>query len=257
MRELAEVIRGWQQGGGGITAQHRVAPSGPIVEDLPVRLFERGHHRHARFHKPGALGAMGHKTALAPQDPGPKGPFSRIIRQLHTLVAHERPQGRPQLEDLPVDGLSVGHPACLASFQQPFHFAPNWPYAVIACTLGPKAEYPYGHSRRDLRPGRFAAAHADQPLQLLLGHDRPPWVKTYTTALRTPYRRWVQPPRRQAPEPTPKPRWLPLPELLYAQVVKLSGADVPASVSRGLPEVLCLRNQKAVRLSRKTMHNII
>lgn len=31
---------------------------------------------------------------------------------------------------------------------------------------------------------------------------------------------WVQPPRRQATGPAPKPRWMPLPELLYAQVVK-------------------------------------
>jgi hypothetical protein len=31
---------------------------------------------------------------------------------------------------------------------------------------------------------------------------------------------WVQPPRRQAPGPAPKPRWMPLPQLLYAQVVK-------------------------------------
>jgi hypothetical protein len=30
----------------------------------------------------------------------------------------------------------------------------------------------------------------------------------------------VQPPRRQAQGPTPKPRWMPLAELLYAQVVK-------------------------------------
>jgi len=31
---------------------------------------------------------------------------------------------------------------------------------------------------------------------------------------------WVQPPRRQAQGPAPKPRWIPLPGLLYAQVVK-------------------------------------
>src|SRR4029450_6929444 len=32
--------------------------------------------------------------------------------------------------------------------------------------------------------------------------------------------RWVQPPRRQATGLAPKPRWMPLPGLLYAQVVK-------------------------------------
>jgi hypothetical protein len=31
---------------------------------------------------------------------------------------------------------------------------------------------------------------------------------------------WVQPLRRHAPGPAPKPRWMPLPQLLYAQVVK-------------------------------------
>jgi hypothetical protein len=31
---------------------------------------------------------------------------------------------------------------------------------------------------------------------------------------------WVQPPQRQVRGPVPQPRWIPLPELLYAQVVK-------------------------------------
>src|SRR5499433_3221742 len=44
--------------------------------------------------------------------------------------------------------------------------------------------------------------------------------KEYMTALLTHYGQWVQPPRRQAQGPAPKPRWLPLPQLLYAQVVK-------------------------------------
>ena len=42
----------------------------------------------------------------------------------------------------------------------------------------------------------------------------------YLTALLTHYGQWVQPPRRQAQGPAPKPRWMPLPELLYAQVIK-------------------------------------
>jgi IS1 family transposase len=44
--------------------------------------------------------------------------------------------------------------------------------------------------------------------------------KEYTTALLTHFGHWVQPPRRQATGPAPKPRWLPRPELLSAQVVK-------------------------------------
>lgn len=41
-----------------------------------------------------------------------------------------------------------------------------------------------------------------------------------TTALLTPYGRWVQPPRRQIKGPVPKPRWMPQLGLLSAQVVK-------------------------------------
>src|SRR6266571_5180336 len=40
------------------------------------------------------------------------------------------------------------------------------------------------------------------------------------TAWLTHYGQWVQPERRQATGPAPKPRWMPLPQLLYAQVVK-------------------------------------
>jgi hypothetical protein len=44
--------------------------------------------------------------------------------------------------------------------------------------------------------------------------------REYMTALLTHYGQWVQPARRQATGPVPKPRWMPLPGLLYAQVVK-------------------------------------
>src|ERR671924_393035 len=44
--------------------------------------------------------------------------------------------------------------------------------------------------------------------------------KEYATALLTHYGQWVQPSRRQATGPHPKPRWMPRPQLLYAQVVK-------------------------------------
>jgi IS1 family transposase len=44
--------------------------------------------------------------------------------------------------------------------------------------------------------------------------------KEYTTALLTHFGQWVQPERRQATGPAPKPRWMPLPQLLYAPVIK-------------------------------------
>jgi IS1 family transposase len=44
--------------------------------------------------------------------------------------------------------------------------------------------------------------------------------REYLTALVTHYGRWMHPERGQAPGPQPKPRWMPQPGLLYAQVVK-------------------------------------
>ena len=52
------------------------------------------------------------------------------------------------------------------------------------------------------------------PLFLSAGY--PP----YLTAIVTHFGCWVPPPRRQARGPAPKPRWMPLPARLYAQVVK-------------------------------------
>jgi hypothetical protein len=51
-----------------------------------------------------------------------------------------------------------------------------------------------------------------------------PWFLTdgfnaYRTALLAHFGHWVQLPRRQAAGPAPKSRWMPLPALLYAQVV--------------------------------------
>jgi IS1 family transposase len=44
--------------------------------------------------------------------------------------------------------------------------------------------------------------------------------KEYLIALLTHFGHWVQPERRQATGRAPKPRWMPLPHLLYAQVIK-------------------------------------
>jgi hypothetical protein len=45
-------------------------------------------------------------------------------------------------------------------------------------------------------------------------------LKDYGTALLVHFGQWMHPPRRQDKGPMPKPRWRPLPGLLYAQVVK-------------------------------------
>jgi hypothetical protein len=44
--------------------------------------------------------------------------------------------------------------------------------------------------------------------------------REYLIALVTHYGQWIQPERLQAKGPKPKPRWMPQPQLLYAQVVK-------------------------------------
>jgi IS1 family transposase len=44
----------------------------------------------------------------------------------------------------------------------------------------------------------------------------------YTTALRAHFGQWEQPARRQAKGPWPKPRWMPLPPLRYAQVIQVT-----------------------------------
>ena len=74
------------------------------------------------------------------------------------------------------------------------------------------------------RPLAMAQRVVHQVAQVLA----PGWVplfltdgfKAYTTALLTHYGQWVQPARQRAQGPAPKPRWLPLPQLLYAPVVK-------------------------------------
>jgi hypothetical protein len=58
--------------------------------------------------------------------------------------------------------------------------------------------------------------------------------KAYATALLTHFGQWVQPPRRQDKGPHPKPRWMPLPQLLYAQVVKTAPAPGAGAAPRGV-----------------------
>src|SRR5437879_9841013 len=66
--------------------------------------------------------------------------------------------------------------------------------------------------------------------------------REYLTASLKHYGQWVQPPRRQAQGPAPKPRWTPLPALLSAQVVKTVRrrrlVDVPHRVVFGTLEAV-------------------
>jgi IS1 family transposase/transposase-like protein len=71
----------------------------------------------------------------------------------------------------------------------------------------------------------------------------------YGTALLTHFGQWVETQRQHTRGRPPKPRWLPLPELLYAQVVKQREHGRVVSVSKriifGFPEVI----EKVLRVS--------
>src|SRR2546429_2916083 len=74
------------------------------------------------------------------------------------------------------------------------------------------------------RPLAMAQRVVHQVVQVLAPGCVPLFVtdgfKEYATALLAHFGQWVQLPRRQATGPAPKPRWLPRPGLLYAQVIK-------------------------------------
>jgi IS1 family transposase len=74
------------------------------------------------------------------------------------------------------------------------------------------------------RPLAMAQGVVHQVMQLLAPDCLPLFLtdgyKEYATALLTHCGQWVHPSRHQDKGPHPKPRWMPLPQLLYAQVVK-------------------------------------
>jgi hypothetical protein len=74
------------------------------------------------------------------------------------------------------------------------------------------------------RSGAMAQRMVHQVAQVLAPDCAPLFLtdgfREYMLALLTHYGQWVQPLRRQAKGPTPKPRWMSLPQLLYAQVIK-------------------------------------
>jgi IS1 family transposase len=82
---------------------------------------------------------------------------------------------------------------------------------LLAIAVGPRtramAQWVVHQVRQVLAPGCV-------PLFLTDG------FKEYMNGLLTHFGHWVQPERRQAKGPVPKPCWMPLPQLLYAQVIK-------------------------------------
>jgi IS1 family transposase len=97
--------------------------------------------------------------------------------------------------------------------------SPHWVWTAIdpqsklllVITVGPRTQ---AMAQRVVHQVREVLALGCLPLFVTDG------FKEYMSALLTHYGHWVQPERRQATGPVPKPRWMPLPQLLYAQVIK-------------------------------------
>jgi len=97
--------------------------------------------------------------------------------------------------------------------------SPNWVWVAMAPASKWLLTIEVGERTRTM-----AQAVVHQVAQVLAPDCAPLFLtdgfRAYLTALLTHYGHWVQPPRRQATGPAPKPRWMPLPQLLYAQVGK-------------------------------------
>ena len=97
--------------------------------------------------------------------------------------------------------------------------SPHWVWTAIdpqsklllAITVGPRTQ---AMAQRVVHQVMEVLAPGCIPLCVTDG------FKEYMSALLSHFGSWVQPERRQATGPVPKPRWMPLPELLYAQVIK-------------------------------------
>jgi len=97
--------------------------------------------------------------------------------------------------------------------------SPQWVWTAIdpqsklllVITVGPRTR---AMAQRVVHQVREVLAPGCIPLFVTDG------FKEYMSALLSPFGSWVQPERRQATGPVPKPRWMPLPALLYTQVIK-------------------------------------
>jgi len=100
-----------------------------------------------------------------------------------------------------------------------FDRSPNWVWVAMAPESKLLLAIDVGE-----RPLAMAQRVVHQVVQVLAPDCAPLFLtdgfREYLTALLTHYGHWVQSLRRQDKGPYPKPRWLPLPQLLYAQVVK-------------------------------------
>ena len=133
---------------------------------------------------------------------------------------HDLPIGQVQLDELfaVLSAVQVGEGREAETLERRSH-SPHWGW--VALDPVSKLLLSIDVGERSLAMAQRLVHHAGQvlapgciPLFLTDG------FREYTTAILTHFGRWVQPPRHTLSGPGPKPRWMPLPELLYAQVVK-------------------------------------
>jgi len=106
-----------------------------------------------------------------------------------------------------------------AEASEPFRRSPHWVWVAIDPVSKLLLAIAVGE-----RTLAMAQGVVHQVMQVLAPACLPLFLtdglKEYATALLTHWGHWVSLPRRRTLGPTPKPRWMPQPELLYAQVVK-------------------------------------
>ncbi len=148
------------------------------------------------------------------------GEAATQLKAFSRFLLHEVQVRQVQLDEL-FAVLSEGTAGQGSDAEASAHFlrSPHWVWVAID---------PESKLLLALDSGQRTLAMAQRLVHHVVQLLAPGWVplfltdgfKEYATALLTHFGHWVQPPRRQATGPGPQPRWMPRPELLYAQVVK-------------------------------------
>jgi transposase-like protein/IS1 family transposase len=148
------------------------------------------------------------------------GEASEQLKAFSAYVLHDLPITQVQLDELfaTLSAVRKGDSSEAEAMDQ-LSRAPHWVWTAI----DPESKLLLSVQVGD-RTLAMAQAVLHQIAQLLAPGCIPLFLSDgnphYLPAIVSHFGYWVQPPRRQARGPAPKPRWMPLPALLYAQVVK-------------------------------------
>jgi len=148
------------------------------------------------------------------------GEAAEQLKALSTYFPHELESNRIQLDEL-YAVLSAVRDGDSSVAEAIAHLSrsPRWVWTAVDPESKLLLSVQVGERTRVMA---HAALH--QLTQLLAPGCMPLFLsdgcRRYLTAIVTHFGHWVQPPQRQPRGPATKPRWTPLPELLYSQVVK-------------------------------------